>query len=86
MTSLSKGSFKRQLLKPSSLSLFLQIDLDLWDLDDVEIRLEWFSIDILIIDGQHQLAVIIENKIDSGEHDDQLKRYRQIVNQHYPRL
>ncbi len=60
------------------------IDLDLWDLDDVEIRLEWFSIDILIIDGLHHLAVIIENKIDSGEHDDQLKRYRQTVNQHYP--
>lgn len=59
------------------------IDLDIWDLDDVEIRLEWFSIDILIIDRLHQLAVIVENKIDSGEHGDQLKRYRQIVNQHY---
>ena len=60
------------------------IDLDLWDLDDIELRQEWFGIDILIIDGLHRFAVIVENKIDSGEHDNQLTRYRQIVSQHYP--
>jgi hypothetical protein len=60
------------------------IDLDLWDLDDIEVRREWQSIDILILDELHKLAVIIENKIDSGEHDDQLNRYHQVVKQHYP--
>jgi hypothetical protein len=63
---------------------FTPIDLDIWDLDDIEVRREWQSIDILILDGLHQLAVIIENKIYSGEHDDQLKRYNQLVKQHYP--
>jgi hypothetical protein len=60
------------------------IDLDIWDLDDIEVRREWQSIDILILDGLHQLVVIIENKIYSGEHNDQLKRYNQVVKQHYP--
>ncbi len=60
------------------------IDLDIWDLDDIEVRREWQSIDIFILDGLHQLTVIIENKIYSGEHDDQLKRYDQLVKQHYP--
>ncbi len=60
------------------------VDLDVWDLDDIEIRREWQSIDILILDGLHQLAVIIENKIYSGEHDDQLVRYKQLVKTHYP--
>lgn len=60
------------------------IDLDLWDLDDIEVRREWQSIDILVLDELHQFAVIIENKLYSGEHDDQLRRYSQIVKQHYP--
>ena len=60
------------------------IDLDIWDLDDIEVRREWQSIDIFILDELHQMAVIIENKIDSGEHDDQLARYNQVVKQHYP--
>jgi hypothetical protein len=60
------------------------IDLDIWDLDDIDVRREWQSIDILILDDLHQMAVIIENKIYSGEHDDQLNRYRRLVKQHYP--
>ena len=60
------------------------IDLDLWDLDDIEVRREWQSIDILLLDQIHQVAVVIENKIYSSEHNDQLHRYRQIVAQYYP--
>jgi len=45
---------------------------------------EWQNIDILALDESHQLAIIIENKIDSGEHSDQLERYRQIVVRYYP--
>jgi hypothetical protein len=47
---------------------------------------EWQNIDILLLDEENKLAVIIENKIDSSEHGDQLRRYRQIVRQHYPNL
>lgn len=79
---------KRLLQEAISQADFVQpitpIDLDIWDLDDIEVRREWQSIDILILDELHQLAVIIENKINSGEHDDQLMRYNQQVKQHYP--
>jgi hypothetical protein len=51
------------------------LDLDLWDLDDVEVRREWQSIDILAISPANAFVAIIENKIHSGEHDDQLERY-----------
>jgi len=37
-----------------------------------------------LLDEGHQAAVIIENKIGSGEHDDQLQRYWQVVRQHRP--
>lgn len=79
---------KRLLQESISLADFNQrvtpIDLDIWDLDDIEVRREWQSIDILIFDELHRLVVIIENKIYSGEHSNQLERYEQIVKQHYP--
>jgi PD-(D/E)XK nuclease superfamily len=40
----------------------------------------------VLLDEENKLAVIIENKIGSSEHSDQLRRYRQIVKQHYPDL
>lgn len=60
------------------------IDLDVWNLTEIEVNREWQNIDILLIDNTHQLAVIIENKIGSSEHSNQLQRYRQAVNHHYP--
>lgn len=60
------------------------IHLDIWDLDNVEIRREWQSIDILILDDEHKFAVIIENKLYTGEHSNQLKRYREVVREHFP--
>ena len=62
------------------------IDLDLYDLDSMVVLREWQSVDILLLDEENKLAVIIENKIGSGEHSDQLRRYRQSVRQHYPDL
>lgn len=50
----------------------------------VEVRREWKHIDILLIDHAHEQIVVIENKIDSGEHSDQLVRYRHAVQQAYP--
>ena len=43
----------------------------------VEIRREWRNIDLLIIFSND--VVCIENKIDSKEHSNQLKRYKDIV-------
>jgi hypothetical protein len=59
------------------------IDLDTWDLEEVEVLREWRNMDILLKDAKNQVAVAIENKIDSGEHSDQLRRYRQTLEQHF---
>lgn len=59
-------------------------ELELWNLNRMEVRREWQHVDILLLDEQHKLAVVIENKIDSGEHSDQLSRYHRVVSQHYP--
>lgn len=60
------------------------IDLDVWDLNELIVQREWQNIDILLTDETERLAVIIENKIGSVEHSNQLERYFQIVSQHYP--
>ncbi len=60
------------------------IDLALWSLDRMEVRREWQNIDILLLDEPNRLAVIIENKIGTGEHSNQLRRYHQTVSEHYP--
>ncbi|MCC6190556.1 MAG: PD-(D/E)XK nuclease family protein [Anaerolineales bacterium] len=60
------------------------LDLAIWHLDTTQVRREWQNIDILLLNDAHEFAVIIENKIDSTEHSDQLQRYRQTVGQHRP--
>ena len=60
------------------------IDLALWELDDLQVLREWQNIDILLLDETHHFAVIIENKVGSGEHSGQLSRYWRIVQGRYP--
>src|SRR5258706_7842612 len=60
------------------------IDLDVWSFDEIFVRREWQNIDILLEDESHKLVIIIENKIRSSEHSDQLRRYYEHVQQHYP--
>ena len=60
------------------------IDLDIWDLNELMVFREWQNIDILLVDERNHFVVIIENKVVSGEHGDQLSRYYSIVNEHYP--
>jgi hypothetical protein len=67
--------------QPSPLS---PIDLDVWSLTELVVLSEWHSIDLLLLDAPHRLAVLIENKIDSSEHSDQLRRYFEEVQRHYP--
>jgi len=45
---------------------------------------EWEHIDILIRDRANKTIIAIENKIDTGEHSDQLQRYRKILEGNYP--
>lgn len=60
------------------------IDLDILDLNELVVQQEWQNLDILLTEKNHRLAVIIENKIDSSEHSNQLERYFQVVSQYYP--
>ncbi|MEX0774926.1 MAG: PD-(D/E)XK nuclease family protein [Phycisphaeraceae bacterium] len=68
------------------------VELDGADMGGVEIRREWRSIDLLIhgerpgargFGGSGGFVIAIENKVDSGEHSDQLDRYRRTVAQEF---
>ena len=54
------------------------------DLSDFAIRREAGHIDILAVSRECRLTLAVENKIWSGEHDDQLARYRRFVEKSYP--
>ena len=52
--------------------------------EDVEVRREWENIDLLIKVDSYIFC--IENKIFSGEHSDQLRRYKNKVEETFPKL
>lgn len=70
--------------EPNTTAPVTAIELSLWDLGQMEVRREWQHIDIFLLDERTQLAVIIENKIDTVEHSDQLQRYYETVKRQYP--
>lgn len=55
------------------------IELDGEELRGVEVRREWRNVDILIRCQAPTFVIAIENKIKSGEHSNQLDRYRKAV-------
>lgn len=59
------------------------VDIDIADLRDAEVSREKHYIDILIHSGLNKLICAIENKIDSGEHSNQLERYQNIIDIEY---
>lgn len=59
-------------------------DVYLWDYDEIEVLREYENIDILIIDKEHSLVVVIENKIDSKQFNNQLDRYESKIKKLYP--
>ncbi len=60
------------------------IGIDVANLEDVEVKREYKSIDILIYSPSEKIIVAIENKVDSGEHNNQLKRYQDIISVEFP--
>ncbi len=56
----------------------------LMDCHDFSIQREWHNIDILAASTSEEFVLCIENKIDSGEHDDQLNRYHKTVEDAFP--
>jgi hypothetical protein len=64
------------------------VDVDGWELTDVEVRREWQHIDLLLIltfAGKEEWTICIENKVNSAQHSSQLSRYRGIVEAHFPK-
>ncbi len=56
----------------------------LMNLDHFEILREYNYIDIFAISHEGNFVICIENKIFSGEHDDQLSKYYTFVQERYP--
>jgi hypothetical protein len=55
------------------------IDLDGANLRGVEVKREWKNIDLLITCKEPRFAVVIENKVGSKDHSNQLNRYSETV-------
>ncbi len=60
-----------------------QVDVEGMDLSKVEVLREWKNIDVLII--LTDVVVCIENKVYSKEHSNQLKRYKDIIENQFPK-
>lgn len=64
----------------AQLSIF---DIETFDLTDVKVYREWHNIDVLLVDETNQFVCVIENKIESSEHSNQLAKYRKEVESHF---
>lgn len=58
-------------------------EVDSWKLLDIEVATERYYIDILIVGRDDGFVCLIENKIGSGEHSNQLSRYLDTVKGEY---
>jgi hypothetical protein len=61
-----------------------QIDLDTWNLLELDVSREWQNIDIMLRSEANHFVVMIENKIDTTEHSGQLQRYWQAIRTQFP--
>lgn len=69
---------------PATLRPISPIELDGTVLRGVKIRREWEHIDLLLTCEQPRFVVVIENKVGSHEHSDQLRRYQATMKEQYP--
>jgi hypothetical protein len=58
-------------------------DIDSFDLSEARVMREWESIDVLIVDDVNEFVCVIENKIDSQEHSNQLAKYKKRIEQQF---
>lgn len=71
--------FLREVLSSDIIEWANEFSIDSIDLNSVEIVREWKHIDILIV--HHKFVIAIENKVYSGEHSNQLKRYKEKIHE-----
>ena len=60
------------------------LDLDGAELRGVDVRREWNNIDLLITSKEPRFVIAIENKVDAGEHSNQLARYKTAIAENFP--
>lgn len=72
-------TFLKRLLIGANDASVSSIDIDIADLADTQVRREWKNIDILLFSETSRIVCVVENKVDSQEHSNQLYRYREIV-------
>ncbi|MGN0845964.1 MAG: PD-(D/E)XK nuclease family protein [Kiritimatiellia bacterium] len=60
------------------------LDLLTADLDTFSVFHEYKHIDLLLVSRASGIVVAIENKVDSSEHDNQLKRYEDVLRTDFP--
>lgn len=58
-------------------------DIDYWDMQNTEILREHENIDLLVVDDTNKFVFVIENKVDTCQHDNQLTKYRTYVDEQY---
>ena len=74
----------RALLRRAAPLLAEPLAVDELTLGELIVQREWSFIDILVESPADKLVVIVENKVDSGEHSDQLGRYYRQVRKRRP--
>ena len=60
------------------------IEADSWDYIDTLVVTEWNNIDVLLRNDALRFVAVLENKVDTTEHGEQLQRYRELVEGQYP--
>jgi hypothetical protein len=61
---------------------FTLLELGSLDLSQIEVWREWNNIDVVIYTDE--MVIAIENKVWSGEHSEQLVRYKEIIESQFP--
>jgi len=78
-----KTLFKRALIGATRQGIGA-IDIDVANLSDAVIERERLQIDVLVHSERSRMVLAIENKVDSAEHHDQLRRYARAVDREFP--
>jgi hypothetical protein len=50
------------------------------DMMDAEVKREWRHVDLIILSPRNKWVFVIENKFNSSQHTNQLKRYMEVIN------
>ncbi|WDL97893.1 PDDEXK-like family protein [Alicyclobacillus sp. ALC3] len=75
--------FLKELVRQNGVTMPSLIDIDTWHFESSLVLREWKHIDVLIVSEENRFTCLIENKVWSKEHGDQLARYKEIVETDY---